>query len=111
MITFGPRTTTANQRFIDASCTWGTTEYPQDNYTASAEWVTNAFAAVGYLPSQITTEDNGALGPNVVVTKIGTTYPDTFIDFTAHLDTVSSSPGANDNGAGVAAVIEIARVP
>ncbi len=110
LVSYGPRMVGAYQRYIDDQCTLGPTIYAKDNYTASADWVADTFRALGYSSSQITMEDNGDSGPNVVLTKVGTTYPNTYIEFGAHLDTVLSAPGANDNGAGVAALIELARV-
>ncbi len=39
----------------------------------------------------------------------GTTRPDEIVVIGAHYDSVVGSPGANDNGSGVAAVLELAR--
>jgi aminopeptidase YwaD len=47
---------------------------------------------------------------NVVATKLGTLYPERHIIVGAHHDGVSTSPAADDNGTGTAAVLEIARV-
>jgi hypothetical protein len=46
---------------------------------------------------------------NVVATKLGTTNPDEVYLVGAHFDSVNN-PGADDNGSGTAAVMEIARV-
>jgi hypothetical protein len=48
-------------------------------------------------------------GANVVATKPGKN-PDKIILIGAHYDTVNDSPGADDNGTGVAALLEVARV-
>jgi len=46
---------------------------------------------------------------NVVVTKTGTLYPNTFVIVSGHYDT-SSGTGTNDNGSGVSILLEIARL-
>jgi hypothetical protein len=46
---------------------------------------------------------------NVLAYKIGTRYPNHHVIVGAHRDAVSASPGADDNGTGSVAVLEIAR--
>jgi Zn-dependent M28 family amino/carboxypeptidase len=46
---------------------------------------------------------------NLEVSRRGTLYPDSIILLGAHYDTVRGSPGANDNGSGVAVLLELAR--
>ena len=56
--------------------------------------------------------------PNVVATKVGTRYPASWVVIGAHYDSrgrdASSStevaPGANDDGSGLAAIVEMARI-
>ncbi len=50
----------------------------------------------------------GKTSVNVVAEKVGTT-PDTIV-LGAHIDSKSPSPGGNDNGSGVAVMLELARV-
>ena len=52
----------------------------------------------------------GQTFPNVIGVLSGTVCPDTSFIVGAHYDTVGGSPGADDNGSGVAAMLEIARV-
>ena len=77
----------------------------------SSEDVKGLFEGMGYLPTSITMEavPEGA-GHNVYVTKVGSTYPNVYIEFSAHLDTINGTPGGNDNASGSTAVIELARV-
>jgi len=49
-------------------------------------------------------------GWNVVAVKVGSLYPYDHIIIGAHFDTEAVSPGADDNGSGTAAVLEMARV-
>jgi len=75
----------------------------------SVDYVRGLFEGMGYSPASITLEatPNGA-GNNIYVTKVGSTYPNVYIEFSAHLDAVS--PGGSDNASGSTAVIELARV-
>ena len=47
---------------------------------------------------------------NVWAERPGAAHPDEIVVVGAHYDSVSGSPGANDNASGVAAVLEIARL-
>ena len=52
---------------------------------------------------------------NIVATKTGTTLPDEYVVVGGHYDSISQNPtvlapGAEDNGSGTAAVMEIARI-
>ena len=47
---------------------------------------------------------------NVVADIPGTEFPDEYVIVGAHLDSAPQGPGATDNGAGVAAVMEAARL-
>ncbi len=46
---------------------------------------------------------------NLEIEITGARYPERIIIIGAHYDTVAGSPGANDNGSGVAALLEISR--
>jgi Zn-dependent M28 family amino/carboxypeptidase len=47
---------------------------------------------------------------NIVATRLGVGQPEARLLVVAHFDTVEQSPGANDNGSGVAVLLETARV-
>lgn len=57
-------------------------------------------------------EDAGKREPwnNIIVEIPGRSVPDQVLVLAAHFDAVPNSPGADDNGSGVAAVLEAARV-
>lgn len=55
-------------------------------------------------------DDGVVITRNIWVDLVGTEHPEKVVIFSAHFDTVPGSPGANDNGSGVAAVLEGARV-
>ena len=46
---------------------------------------------------------------NIIVNKTGTEFPDTYVIIDGHYDT-KTGPGINDNGSGVAIILEIARL-
>ena len=46
---------------------------------------------------------------NIIITKTGTVYPDTYLIIDGHYDTVNG-PGANDNGTGTVLIMELARL-
>ena len=59
---------------------------------------------VGFQVYQIDGEDYA----NIEVSRLGDVYPDEIIIVGAHYDAVIGAPGANDNGSGVAALLELA---
>jgi len=108
---YGPRTANTYSPFLDASCTPSPNVYPKSTIEMSADYVKARFESMGYAPTSITMEEvPGGVGHNVFVTKVGATYPNVFIEFSAHLDTVAGTPGGNDNASGATAVVELARV-
>jgi len=52
----------------------------------------------------------GAGFVNIIAEYSGSGTPSSILELGAHYDTVATSPGADDNASGVAAVLEIARV-
>ena len=58
--------------------------------------------------AQAETDGTGVL--NLVVERAGTGPSSAILEIGAHYDTVNTSPGADDNASGVAALLEIARV-
>jgi hypothetical protein len=80
----GPRSTTAQRQ-------------------AARSYITQQLASFGYT-TQIDAQEN------VVALRVGSISPEERWVVGAHHDSVSVSPGADDNASGVAAVLEIARV-
>lgn len=75
-------------------------------------WLRAQYLSFGYTESQLTEDSfsySGSTCKNLVVTKIGTLYPNTFVIIDGHYDTVNG-PGTNDNGSGVAVILEAARL-
>jgi len=76
----------------------------------AARYIQSALEASGYpISGQVYTVD-GRPVRNLEAVREGESRPEEIIIVGAHYDSVHGSPGANDNGTGVAAMIEIARV-
>jgi Zn-dependent M28 family amino/carboxypeptidase len=73
------------------------------------EYIKQNWDSQGYqvVTQEYTVED--VRSANLEVNKIGNNKPDEIILIGAHYDSVIGSPGANDNGSGVAALLEISR--
>jgi hypothetical protein len=79
--------------------------YPQLN--AAADFVENSFSGARLRPRRDSYELHGQACHNIEV-EIPGTRPDVVL-IGAHYDSVFGSPGANDNGSGVAALLALAR--
>lgn len=75
-------------------------------------WLKSKYASFGYKQSEIVENPftfQGNTSSNIVVTKRGTKYPDTYVIICGHYDTING-PGTNDNGSGVSVILETARL-
>lgn len=73
-------------------------------------WLKSLYQSWGYtLIEQQAVNAYGETGYNLIVTKTGTTYPNTFIVIDAHFDTING-PGANDNGSGTVILLELGKI-
>ena len=79
--------------------------YPQLN--AAADFIENSFARAGFHPRRDTYEMRGQACHNIEA-EIPGARPEILL-IGAHYDSVFGSPGANDNGTGVAAMLALAR--
>ncbi len=126
---YGPRHALYFSPFIDDNCTVDTSViYPKSNLEMASDYAKSLYESWGY---QVTMEQvdlggtggngcdsadysnlhgTGGVGHNVVATKIGSIYPNVFIEVGGHLDTQPTTPGAGDNASGSAAILELARV-
>ncbi|GAA4756649.1 MULTISPECIES: M20/M25/M40 family metallo-hydrolase [Flavobacterium] len=76
------------------------------------QWLVNKYTSFGYSAAQITTDTysySGSTCKNLVVTKVGTLYPNTYVIVCGHYDSITGT-GTNDNGSGVVSILEIARL-
>jgi hypothetical protein len=74
---------------------------------AAADFIENSFSREGLHPRRGSYELHGQACHNIEV-EIPGTYPEIIL-IGAHYDSVFGSPGANDNGSGVAATLALAR--
>ena len=75
-------------------------------------WLKSKYLSFGYADMDITENAftyGGNQTKNLIVTKTGTIYPNTFIIICGHYDTIVG-PGVNDNGSGVSVILEMARI-
>ncbi len=77
---------------------------------ATVAYLEKELAALGYHPACQHYEVRGMTAANLEVEIRGIRQPDEIVVVGAHYDTVAGSPGANDNGSGVAALLELARL-
>lgn len=76
------------------------------------DWLKTKYQSFGYAASDIT-EDSFTYGSstskNLIITKTGTVYPNTFVIICGHYDTIVG-PGVSDNGSGTSIILEAARI-
>ncbi|OGT65545.1 MAG: hypothetical protein A2W69_01465 [Gammaproteobacteria bacterium RIFCSPLOWO2_02_47_7] len=75
---------------------------------SAKQYITERFQASGYPVSFQEYQISGDTFANIATQSTGTTRPEEIIVIGAHYDAVIGSPGANDNGTGVAAMLELA---
>jgi Zn-dependent M28 family amino/carboxypeptidase len=81
--------------------------YPQ--LVRAAEWIETELRAAGYTPRRQHFADGDKVYWNIEAELRGSQRPDEIVLVGAHYDSAAGSPGANDNGTGVAALLALAR--
>ena len=78
--------------------------------TNTQNWITARYQSLGYTDVVLQPFSfNGNTTNNIIVTKTGTVYPNTYLIIDAHYDTING-PGTNDNGTGTVLLLELARL-
>jgi len=77
---------------------------------AAQAYITRTWQAQGHTVSELPYQVGGVDGVNLQVELPGREQPTQLILVGAHYDSVLGSPGANDNGSGVAALLELSRL-
>ncbi|MGR8935015.1 MAG: M28 family peptidase [Gammaproteobacteria bacterium] len=77
---------------------------------AAEDYITDEWRQQGYAVAAQTYTAHGMACANLEITRPGTDPHSGIILIGAHYDSVLGSPGANDNGSGVAALLELARL-
>ncbi len=89
------------------ACT--STDY-NTNYLNALAWVESQLQAMGYTTVRHNFNYNGNTGTNLWATKVGSLNPNEMYMVSAHLDGRSGGDGFDDDGSGVALVMELARL-
>lgn len=76
---------------------------------AAADYIRAEWCAQGYTVESQSYRAKGVTSENLEVTRAGRRKLEQILLIGAHYDSVIGSPGANDNGSGVAALLEIGR--
>ena len=76
---------------------------------AAADYIAGEWRSQGYQVVPQVYKARGVESANLEITRLGKTRPEEIVLVGAHYDSVFGSPGANDNGSGVAALLEISR--
>lgn len=78
--------------------------------TDTQNWIIDRYESLGYTDVVLQSFTyNNKTSNNIIITKTGTVYPNTFLIIDAHYDTVNG-PGTNDNGTGTVLLLELARL-
>jgi len=76
---------------------------------AAADFISSSLSGAGYQVRRQTFKANGEVCQNLEVEISGTARRQEIVVVGAHYDSVSGSPGADDNASGVAALLALAR--
>jgi Zn-dependent M28 family amino/carboxypeptidase len=80
------------------------------NLDNAANYIETEFSNLGYSIEKQTYPANDKPYTNLITQKTGSRNPEQIIIVGAHYDTVTGSPGADDNASGVAGLLELARL-
>lgn len=75
-------------------------------------WLRNEYLSYGYSAGQLQEDtylNAGFTCKNLIVTKVGTVYPNTYVIICGHYDSIVGT-GTNDNGSGTVSILEVARL-
>lgn len=78
------------------------------------DWLKTKYTSFGYTVSQMqedsyTYSGSPSVCKNLIVTKVGTLYPNTYVIVCGHYDSIGGT-GTNDNGSGLVSILETARL-
>jgi hypothetical protein len=83
--------------------------YHPQALSRAADYIEHQWRALGYEVIRQSYDVEGVRCSNLEITRCGTRRPGDILLIGAHYDTVIGSPGANDNGSGIAVMLEMAR--
>ncbi len=80
-----------------------------DRLREAADYISDQFASFGYAVSRQSFRFRGSDYDNIIVESAGAVSPEKILVVGAHYDSVSTTPGADDNGSGIAGLLGIAK--
>ena len=83
---------------------------PYSSFINAQNWVEHQLSSMGYAPMKHNFTYSGFSGSNLYATKVGTVHPEQMYIISAHLDGRRGGCAADDDGSGVALLLEAARV-
>ena len=98
--------------YLTEFASFGVKSSGSTNNNNTFNWLKNKYLSFGYSEAQLSENVftlNGNPTKNLILTKTGTTYPNTYIIVCGHYDTIGG-PGVNDNGSGTSIILEMARI-
>jgi acetylornithine deacetylase/succinyl-diaminopimelate desuccinylase-like protein len=81
-----------------------------DSLEEAADYIISEFKKYGYEPKIQSYKMENRSYRNIIAIKEGNTKPKEIVIIGAHYDSVIGSPGANDNGSAVSALLELSRM-
>ena len=97
---------------LQSFASFGIKKTGSTNNTNAFNWIKDQYTSYGFASNQISEQSfsyGSTTSKNLIVTKTGTLYPNTFVIICGHFDTVAG-PGVNDNGSGTSIILEAARI-
>lgn len=80
-----------------------------EHLTEAASWLEKMLAAFGYEVERQSFKVDDYECHNLIVERTGKTHPEEVVIVGAHYDSALGAPGANDNGSGTAALLELSK--
>jgi hypothetical protein len=98
--------------YLDTLTSWGSRHISQPGNRKAIDYLSRTLRGFGYDVELQEFTPNNATSPtaNVVATLRGTAQADAVYVISSHLDSVQGGPGADDDGSGIAILLELARV-
>ncbi len=81
-----------------------------DSLNKAADYIIEEFKEYGYIPQMQSYNIGDRIYKNIIAAKTGNIKPQEIVIIGAHYDSVVGSPGGNDNGSGVSALLELSRL-
>ncbi|HEY9732056.1 MAG TPA: M28 family peptidase [Drouetiella sp.] len=107
----GARSLTSNPAGLEKAAQYIEQCLSEFNYARSQQdFMANIYKPVGVTTEGVTAVQNKVCTRNIIAELKGTKLPQEIILLGAHYDSVYDCPAANDNGSGVAALLELARL-